>query len=225
MKKIIFLLLSFSFLLFSCNSEDSKIDSNFLISSYDNEFHELKLSWQELTQVPNFEKYLTWSYVYDVWSIDLSGNDIINVDWELFKYFPNLKEVNLSYNRIEKIELEHIFIQDLKLHKNMLKEVYLESLSKLNSLNLWYNELLSWKSIKLPNTLKILELQHNKLEDIYWFSKLENLDILKLEFNSLEDIDMVEIKDLKKLKTITVAKNNLSKNLEEKIKEFNDKVN
>jgi len=86
--------------------------------------------------VPNFEKYLTGTYIDDVWSINLSNNKITEIDSSLFEYFPNLKELNLSYNEIEEANIAHNFLQDLKLHKNMLLEVDLAGTSKLNLLNL-----------------------------------------------------------------------------------------
>lgn len=224
--KLLILLIPFTLLLTSCNNnsisqEDEKVNIEFLSWSFVAEFNELNLSNQELTQVPNFEQYLTWTYIDNVWSIDLSNNMIKNIDGELFKYFPNLKELNLSYNQIEDITLEHNFIQDLKLHKNILKEVNIEWLSKLNSVNLWYNELLSWSDILLPKSIKTLELQHNKLADLNWLGNLENLESLKVEFNELEDMDLKELANLDMLKFISVWRNKISKKLEEKIKQMN----
>jgi len=221
--KLLFLLLLILSLA-SCNSsEDSKISTDFLQSNYSEEFHELNLAGQELTQVPNFEKYLTWSYIDNVWSIDLSQNDIEKVNWDLFNYFPNLKELNLSYNKIKEVSLNHNFLQDVKLHKNMLTNADLSWLKKLNAVNLGYNELKTWNDIKLPNSVKTLELQHNKLEDLSWIPKLNNLSKLKVEFNNLENEDMIELKDLKMLKFISAKFNKLSKNLEDKFMKFNEK--
>lgn len=223
MKKLI-LLLIILLTLTSCwtPKEDKKITTNFLQENYSKEFHELNLSNQKLTQVPNFEKYLTGSYIDNVWSINLMSNNIKEVNGEYFKYFPNLKEVNLSYNKIEKIKLEHNFIQDLKLHKNNLKKVDLKGLIKLNNLNLWYNELLSLNDVVLPKSIKVLELQHNKLTDLNWIWKLKKIEKLKVEFNELEDIDLQSITWLEKLKFISVGQNKLSKKAEEAFIKFNE---
>ena len=204
--------------------EETKITLEFLLDNYSLEFHEINLTNQNLTQVPNFEKFLTWSYIDDVWYINLSNNKIKNIDWEYFKYFPNLKELNLSYNEIENFELGHSFLQELKLHKNKLKNVNLEWSDKINMLNLWYNEFKTLKDTKLPNSIKTLELQHNLLEDISWLDKLIDLEILKLEFNNLEDIDMWILKNLKNLNNITVSKNKLSEKLEKWFINFNMKM-
>jgi hypothetical protein len=60
MKKIL-LTLVILLTLTSCGTpkEDTKITLDFLSGSYSEEFHELNLANQELTQIPNFEKYLT----------------------------------------------------------------------------------------------------------------------------------------------------------------------
>lgn len=225
MKKII-LVLFLIITLASCwtPKEDAVITGEYLIDSYSSEFHDLDLSNRELTMVPNFEKYLTGTYIDDVWSINLSNNKITEIDSSLFEYFPNLKELNLSYNEIEEANIAHNFLQDLKLHKNMLLEVDLAGTSKLNLLNLWYNELKSWDDIKLPKHITTLELQHNSLEDIKWLDKLESLEVLKLEFNVLEDNDMWLLKELKSLEKITVLKNKLSEELEKWFAEFNEKM-
>ena len=222
MKKIVLLFLSL-LLMSSCvnKEEDKKINLEFLSWSYNKITHELNLSNQDLTQVPNFEKYLTWSYISDVWSIDLSNNSINEIDSEVFKYFPNLKELNLSYNEIEYIKLKHNFIQDLKLHKNNLTKVDLDSLVKLNTINLWYNELLSWKDISLPKSIVSLELQHNKLDNINGINKFTNLETLKLEFNSLEDNDLEKLSWLKNLNYISLWFNKLTKEREKSFNDFN----
>ncbi len=218
MKKIIIIFISLSLLfLTSCwNKEDKKISTEFLQNNYSEEFHELNLAAQELTNVPNFEKYLTWSYIDNVWSINLMNNNIKEVDWKIFKYFPNLKELNLSYNKIEKITLEHNFIQNIKLHKNSLKKVDLNWLKKLNTINLWYNNILSLNDLWLPKNIQSLELQHNKLVDIEWILEFKNLEILKLEFNELEDEDLNKLDELKQLKHISTWFNKTTKKIEKK---------
>lgn len=207
----------------SCGTEsDKQVDTAFLIGAYVNEFHELDLAGMELTAVPNFEKYLTGSYIYDVWSVNLQSNNIKKIDSSVFDFFPNLKEVNLSYNEIEKITLTDLPIEKLLIHKNEIESADLEGLEKLKEVNIWYNELESFKDIELPDSLEVLELQHNKLEDIIWVEKLTGLNKIKLEFNELEDTDMVLLKDLKKLKFISVGKNKLSEDIEKGFINFNE---
>jgi Leucine-rich repeat (LRR) protein len=151
----------------SCGAgSDKQVDTAFLTGAYVNEFHELNLAGKELTAVPDFEKYLTGSYIYDVWSINLQSNNIKKIDSSVFDFFPNLKEINLSYNKIEEIKLDTLPIEKLLLHKNQIKEADFESLEKLVELNIGYNKIESTKELKLPKSLQSLELQHNKLEDI-----------------------------------------------------------
>ena len=60
MKKFI-LILTLVMALSSCwlQKEDSKITFDFLSGSYIKEYNTLDLSAEELTNIPNFEKYLT----------------------------------------------------------------------------------------------------------------------------------------------------------------------
>lgn len=150
----------------------------------------------------------------------MSNNSIDDIDTNKFKYFPNLKEINLSYNNLENITLEHNFLQELKLHKNKLTKVDLSWLTNLNTLNLWYNELLRWDDMKLSNKLKTLELQHNNLEDLNWIEESINIDTLKLEFNNLEELDLKVLQNFKNLKIITLWWNELIR--KEVIERFND---
>jgi len=218
----IFLLL----ILTSCthkDTEDPQVNGEFLKWAYRQEFHELDLMSKDLTGVPNFEKYLTWTYKYDVWSITLQDNKIKNIPSELFEYFPNLKELNLSYNQIEEITLNNLPLETLLIHKNKINKFNLKWLNKLTDLNIWYNNIKSLKDNKLPNTIQNLELQHNSLEDISILDKLENLITLKLEFNSLQDQDMIVLQNLKNLIFVSIAKNKLSEKLEEWFIDFNKK--
>jgi len=191
-----------------------------MTGAYNKSFNELNLAGKGLTKVPNFEKYLTWSYRDDIWSINLMNNDISEVDGELFKYFPNLKELNLSYNKIEKLDLDLTFLKELQIHKNNIKKLNIENIKTLNTLNIWYNDLTSLVDIRLPKNIKTLELQHNKLTDLLWVSKLKKLEKLKLEFNELEDKNLWEIKDLENIKYITVKNNKLSKKLEDELEKI-----
>jgi len=222
MKKII--LLSMIILtLSSCGitKEDSQVNTVFLINSYKKEFHELNLANKELTQVPNFEKYLSGSIIDDVWSINLQANKITEIDAEKLKFFPNLKELNISYNTLSTLNLSDVPLDILYAHKNKLTTVNIEKLNTLSTLNLGYNELKSWNDIKLPTALVTLELQHNKLDDLYWIESLLKLEKLKFEFNNLEDDDMNVLLNLDNISNITATYNKLSKKVEDKITELN----
>ena len=78
------------------------------------------------------------------------------------------------------------------------------------------------EGVNIPNTVKKLELQHNKLVDINWVSELTNLEVLKFEFNELDDTDMKELKNLKNLKSISYWKNNLSEEMQAWFLQFNN---
>ena len=240
MKKF-FLIVVWIFLLFSCTSsndndlvndknnnlkinkiEKPEISTAFLTWSYNKNFHELDLSNKNLDEIPDFKKYLTWAYKDDVWSIILQNNNIENVDFTRFKFFPNLKEVNLSYNNITEITINHPYLNTLLLHKNKIKNINLEWSNLIQNLNLWYNELESLKDSNLPINIKNIELQHNKLIDLTWIEKLELIEKVKFEFNKLEDDDMFVFKDLKNVINISFGYNQLSEKMEDWFKKYNE---
>jgi len=107
--------------------------------------------------------------------------------------------------------------------KNALTKVNLKANPKLNTLNLWYNELLSWKDIMLPKSIVILELQHNKMTDIEWIWELKNIESLKVEFPGLEDEDLQALTWLDKLTFISVWYNKLTEKTEKAFLKFNEK--
>jgi len=146
--------------------EPAVISTDFLISNYNIMAHELDLSNQGLKEVPNFEKYLTGSYQYDVWSISLLKNELTEVNSEDFAYFPNLKDLKLPYNKLEEVTLTDLPLENLELHKNALTSVDLSGLKKLASVNLGYNKLSSMNDIQVGTGMVVLELQHNQLKDI-----------------------------------------------------------
>jgi len=48
--------------------------------------------------MPDFEKYMTGSWLQDIYTIDLSDNDIQRIPEGTFDIFPNLKAIDLSSN-------------------------------------------------------------------------------------------------------------------------------
>lgn len=202
---------------------NSKEITTNLIWSYSTGFHELDLSRKDLTELPNFELYLTWSYKYDVWSINLQDNNLEDIDATYFDYFPNLQEINLSYNNITwDVSINHLFLQKLLLHKNKISNVNLSWSVALSDLNLWYNEFKTLEGSILPKSITNLELQHNSLENLSWIDKLESLSTIKFEFNKLEDTDLAVIKNLKYLMNISFWENLLTEKMEEVLLKFNE---
>ena len=122
--------------------------------------------------------------------LDLSKNEIQFIDKQNLNNLKNLKEINLSYNKIEYLNFFDIHdkLQILNISNNKIK--------KIN------------KKIILEN-LKILDLNNNQIKNIKNFDfSFPNLEILNLRNNLIEElIDIYSIDKMYKLREIYVKNN------------------
>jgi hypothetical protein len=181
-----------------------------ITKNYKKEFHHLDLRSKNLWTMPDICKMVIWTnYEYDIWSLDLADNEIVEIDKDLW-CLKNLSELYLSFNKITEIKnLEWLtFLKKLDLGNNEIKEIsWLDTLVNLVDLHLWYNQIISTTWLEKLVNLTSLQLQSNKLEDISNLSNLTKLETLKLEFNKLDNEDIKIIDKLKALKIITVWEN------------------
>lgn len=216
MKKIIFILFLFATIVFTGCSNTINIDDwSIIISSwyiaqayYNNH---LDLKKQDFSKIPDLCSDTTWNMIYDVWSIDLSNNNLEDINLDL-SCFPNLKELNMSYNNIDSIEnLDNLTtLTKLKLHKNKISKIkWLDKLTKLQELNLWYNNITKVENLESLKSLTILELQHNQIETIQDLEALDNLNTVKLEYNNISDESQLDW--VKRVETVTSGGNPFSK--------------
>lgn len=103
---------------------------------------------------------------------------------------------------------------------NQLQNIDLTSFTWLLAVNLSSNDFQFGSDIKLPKSIKQLNLDDNKLQNLDWFSNYTNLESLSLKNNNLEDKHLA-IKWLNKLKRLYISGNNISKELSKKISEAN----
>jgi len=190
-----------------------------ITKNYTLQVHSLNLSSKWLTDMPDICAMVKWSkYEYDIWSVDIADNWFANIDKDL-SCLKNLSELNLSFNKITKIEnLDKLtFLKKLDLWNNELTSIsWLDNLSNLIDLHLWYNKIVSTKWLEKLKNLKSLKLQHNTIDDLSWISWLVNLLELKLEYNSLSDSNLNQVPYIDKLKIITLAENKISKSIVDK---------
>ena len=112
----------------------------------------------------------------NVWSIDISGNKIINVEGNEFHHmFPNLSILDLSRNQIRQIKHTPFFalhsLTSLFLDRNYISYIYhgaFDNLTSLTNLNL------------ANNHLKVLNFR--------WFINMKSLSSLHLEDNRIERV-------------------------------------
>jgi len=204
---------------------NSWIVNELITKNYNKQVHSLNLSSKWLSEMPDICAMVKWTkYEYDIWSLDIADNWFANIDKDL-SCLKNLSELNLSFNKITKIEnLDKLtFLKKLDLWNNELTSIsWLDSLSNLIDLHLWYNKIVSTKWLEKLKNLKSLKLQNNKINDLSWIFWLSLIE-LKMEYNQLTDSNLKQIPYIDKLKIITVAENKISKNIVEKYNEITRK--
>lgn len=164
--------------------------------------HHLDLRGKNYKQIPDICSVITpGQQADDIWSIDLANNQITSISVDL-SCLKNLSELNLSFNKIKKIQniRQLTWLSKLDLGNNELTRIEgLETLERLQNLHLGYNQLTSTAGLEKLYNLRSLQLQRNKLTDIANLAQLKNLETLKLEFNQLTDEDVEFISALPKL--------------------------
>lgn len=240
MKKIILYILLI-FWLSSCifeekkpvlNESDKKITTEFLKERIFQWNLELSNLW--LSQIPDFSKTIlsetmTWTLADEITSISFMSNKITKINWENLLWFPNLKEINFSFNEIKSTKWIGI-LKDLRilnfvnLSQNWLSDLSeIKNLTQIKELNLNFNEIKTVWKLKWLKNLTNLQLAHNKLIDISQLSELKNLLILKVEFNEISDISKILENKEMQLELFTTKYNLLDKKISDKIYEINIK--
>jgi len=192
------------------NTNSWKTVNELITKNYSDKLHHLDLRSQKLSNMPDICEMVAWTrYEYDIWSVDLADNGIEEITEDL-SCLKNLQELNLSFNKLKKIDnLEWLsFLKKLDLGNNEIIEIYnLDRLTSLVDLHLGYNKIKNTKWLEKLTNLTSLKLQHNEIDDLSWIKDLLKLEELKMEFNKLDESDLEDISNLKWLKIITVAEN------------------
>ncbi|XP_069835202.1 toll-like receptor 13 [Dendropsophus ebraccatus] len=147
--------------------------------------------------------------------LDLSFNDIANVAASQMKDLKELKELNLSNNKITTIKLcprnTYMELVNLNLESNYLTSLtqdQFKCLRLLKRLSLNDNKIQTIQkfSFKGMKTLEVLHLENNNLYNLgeHTFAGLFSLKQLTLNGNFLEEIDDWAFKDLEKLEEIVL---------------------
>ena len=145
------------------------------------QFLEIPLSVGEIILKNNQIKHLPYGeaeigLLPNVWTIELDGNKIINVEDNIFQHmFPNLRYLYLSKNQIRQIK-HKTFIG-----LNLLIGLYLDRNQKSYISSKAFDHLTNLTDLNLNNNLL-------KVLDFRWFSNLKSLMYLHLEHNIIERI-------------------------------------
>lgn len=148
--------------------------------------------------------HLSSTLFESVESLDLSSANLTSI--EGIEHFKNLKELNLRNNLIE-------------------DATPIEQLENLEILDLRFNQLADLNT--LPQSLKKLDLEGNRLTSIAFLSTLTELQTVNIRDNFIADL--LPLENLTKLKNLNI-RNNQVKSLEpitnlEKLQDFNARNN
>lgn len=120
----------------------------------------------------------------------INGANLGINDADLF-YFPNLVEIDLSGNNLTEIDFsQQKNLESIKLNNNKLGKLDVSSLSNMKYLDASYNEIANFVRLSGYNYEEV-NLSHNKIpqQTVYFQSKLKKLD---LSYNEIEDADIRE---------------------------------
>ena len=133
---------------------------------------------------------------YALRSLNLSVNQISSLGTSL-QFNENLREVNLSHNRLEDIEgLQHLQnLKRLDVSCNRISDIKcIGGLKRLEDLQISHNKLRVLVGIDQLHKLARLNASHNHIKDAAHLSFCGEIQCLNLSHNALEDIE--EIRDL-----------------------------
>lgn len=177
----------------------------------------LDLSWLNLETIPDLCLLIPEELQSSIRAVNLSRNNIEKVDADL-SCLENLVWIDLSFNNIS--ELLGLWVlpelKDLRLSQNKidyLSDKFFKAYPTLQSLRLSYNKLKEISALEDLKWLVNLELQHNELVSLVWLENMEKVEKIKLEFNELKEDQLLYIKLLPKLKSITWWYNNFKQEL------------
>ena len=155
-------------------------------------------------------------------SIDLSGKNIENIDFDTFNGLANLNALYLNNNRIR--ELKKGIFDGVSTHENSYlykkkKRVddssTLKGLINLNVLSLDNNRIeeIEVRTFESLSNLRYLYLSNNKIEriDSNTFKGLEKLEKLRLDNNAIEELDKRSFESLSNLNWLNLSNNKLKR--------------
>ena len=154
--------------------------------------------------------------------LDLSSNQISNLQSEAFKRLPNLQYLYLSANQIGEVPTQAFrclfWLKQLTLNSNKISIVHVDSffdLVRIQNLDLSSNNLSQVPLDTFTNlkTLEKLHLQHNSFSELRsdMFSGLSNLQLLNISHNSgINSTQSDAFAGLSKLKVLDLSHNSLS---------------
>ena len=156
-------------------------------------------------------KLITKLYIKNLKEIDLSDNKISDIDCLNQMILPHLESLNMSKNEIQKIDpiIDCIKLRKIDFSQNKISDIKCLSkeLPHLESLNMSKNEIQKIDPIIDCIKLRKIDFSHNKISDIKCLNNeiLPYLESLNMSNNKIVRIEALS--DYKKIKEIDVSNN------------------
>ena len=149
-------------------------------------------------------------YLPNLQQLDISSNKISKI--ERLDNLPSLQQLDISYNQISKLEnLDNLpSLQQLDISSNKISKIErLDNLPSLQQLNISHNQITKLENLdKLPN-LQELNISSNKitkLENLDGLPNLQQLELIGNQITKLENLDK-----LPNLQQLDVRSNQITK--------------
>lgn len=157
--------------------------------------HNCDLNDTEINQLKDELKSL-----YKLETLNLSMNNLANIDRDLMSAFPELSIIDLSYNSIGNHSLG-VFDFNQKLTTIKLKN------NKMNDLFLFLISI-----IRLVKVVEVIDLSNNQFDSIFdLIVNFQNLRILNLAYNRIEtNLDQFMFKSLYNLTYLNLSNNKIN---------------
>ena len=150
----------------------------------------INFSGNKLKYFPRSIKYMT-----NLLELDISKNELMNIPDE-FIYLKNLKKLNISYNKIQLIQM-NLFSNLLSLEELYCNNNLITNMQSLNNYTIFNS---------IPN-LKILNISYNQLQEYIIFKQIPNLEKINISYNKLKNI--LGLSSCPKLIEIDCSNNNI----------------
>lgn len=139
--------------------------------------------------------------------IRLDTNEIAIINGDAFGRLKMLKLLNLSANRLRKIDILNTSIERLSIPYNKLK--FLQVNKNMKVLTAPYNEL---EAIDFTGNTGLIELKlrQNAISDISGFSSLSKLEILDLSYNPLGELNISSFSRMSDLVKLNLELTNIT---------------
>ncbi|CAL6024617.1 leucine-rich_repeat domain-containing protein [Hexamita inflata] len=131
--------------------------------------------------------------------LNLGLNALTDDCLEIIKQLKEIERLDLSMNRLEKIDniSELKQLKSLDLNQNRIKQIdCLEQLTELENLDISFNQVS--QIVKLENlvNIKVLNVSHNKINTIQCLAKMKNIVSLDISFNQIISVEICKTFEL-----------------------------